>query len=92
MGDSYNGHLSGSNLELTGWQVTPACSERSLTSSLEGSGGLWSRGAPGREGTGNADISRLLVNSILEPEIRGCHVEGFALFLFLMKMVALCPS
>lgn len=71
--------------------MTPACPE-SHACFLEGSGGLWSGEALGQEGTGRADISRPLVTSILEPGISGCHTEGFALFLFLMKMVAFCPS
>lgn len=53
----------------------------------------WREGeALGQEDMGHADISRPLVSSVLEPGISGCHVEACALFLFLTKMVAFCPS
>lgn len=46
----------------------------------------------GRRAQGDVSISRLLVSSAVGPGIRRYPLEDFTVFLFLMKMVAFCPS
>lgn len=46
----------------------------------------------GKRAQGYVGISRLLVSSAVGPGISRCPLEDFTVFLFLMKMVAFCPS